>query len=118
MKSHSVKTLAVLIFILTIVVGLIATGTVLFAGAGVDIIISGVVLFFLLEALGSILENLEEINYSLKQIATKKPSEPSILNRQTSAPTVKNVGSTWTCPDCGTVNPTSSRICKDCGRDK
>ncbi len=118
MKSHTVKTLAVLILILAVIIGLVLTGTVLLIGTGINVIISGVILFFLLEALGAVLENLEEINYSLKQIATKKPSEPSVLSKQASAPIVKNIGSTWTCPDCDTVNSNTSTICKGCGRYK
>lgn len=33
-------------------------------------------------------------------------------------PPANNKGGTWTCPDCGKVNPLTQRVCKDCGHEK
>lgn len=62
-------------------------------------------------------DELKEMNEKLSKIA--KSAEPSSFNNSAkTAPIIKNNGNTWTCPKCSTVNPTSSRICKGCGRDK
>lgn len=60
---------------------------------------------------------LKSMNEKLAKVV-KSVESPSVNNSPKSAPIVKNNGNTWTCPKCGAVNPTSSRICKDCGRDK
>ncbi|MCM1577437.1 MAG: zinc ribbon domain-containing protein [Ruminococcus sp.] len=34
------------------------------------------------------------------------------------APVIKSAGGKWICPDCGESNPTSTRVCRGCGKDK
>lgn len=62
-------------------------------------------------------EILRSINNKLSKITDNVPDAPAEI--RTSTPQkVRNVGNTWTCPDCGTENPLTVRNCKGCGRDK
>lgn len=57
---------------------------------------------------------LRKANEALNKIAKSLSSSQS----PSSAPIVRNSGNTWNCPKCGKSNPSSSRVCKDCGYEK
>lgn len=121
MKSGSVKVLSVLILILAIIIGGYLTFSLVLASIGIEIISMGVFVFFILQALAAIMENLENINYNTKRLVDMQSAAahaPESSGRTASSQNVRNVGNTWTCPECGTVNPITVRNCKGCGRDK
>ncbi len=64
-------------------------------------------------AITEILRNTEDIQYSLYRV---KQGTSTALSGAT-VTEKKNV-STWKCPECDTINPSSSRICKDCGYER
>lgn len=45
-------------------------------------------------------------------------SGSSTFSSPAEAPVIKSAGGKWTCPECGESNPTSTRICRGCGREK
>ena len=121
MKSGSVKVLSVLILILAIIIGGYLTFSLVLASIGIEIISMGVFVFFILQALAAIMENLENINYNTKRLVDMQSAAahaPESSGRTASSQNVRNVGNTWTCPECGTVNHITVRNCKGCGRDK
>ena len=100
--------------------GIIAGRTV----AKTVLITVGVMVLFLSLALQTIIEKMNTNKSPIKSNDTSPLQEKSTehLSKEYSPkydpPVVKNVGNTWTCPECGKVNPTTQRICKDCGHEK
>lgn len=50
---------------------------------------------------------------------TVNPTSSTLkYNVKSEPPEIKNIGDTWTCPNCGESNLITQRICKGCGHNK
>ena len=89
-------------------------------------IISTVFFAIILFAIAKILEHSEytvaKINAmereARKTNAPEAPAGASNSKMSLSDIASKSTGNEWRCPKCGKTNPTSSRVCKDCGYQK
>ena len=76
-----------------------------------------------------LVEISEKIDYLSEQIANNERKikkamteggDGSVSNSklQLIAPVSPNVGGNWVCPKCNKSNPSSQRVCKDCGYNR
>lgn len=76
-----------------------------------------------------LVEISEKIDYISEQIANNErqikkamteEGDSSVSNSklQLISPVSPNVGGSWVCPKCNKSNPSSQRVCKDCGYNR
>lgn len=97
MKSSTVKTISIIVLVLSLIAGIVMIVTVLLASAGAGVLFGGIALFILLRVIAAVLEHLEAI----------RAASEAYVNAYT-----------WHCTACGHINALSSERCNKCGAVK
>lgn len=113
------KTFALTVFFIEAIVGLVISIAIL-GGLGIFVAIFFVIVAWintiLMYTVGDMWEITAKSYNEMKNASIKKFTPLEQAKVSSTGPVVSHkTGSEWKCPKCGKTNPTSSRVCKDCG---